>query len=301
MDNFTEQIKIKSGASKEDRLEIAWLIIEEVVRRASLSVAPIWVTNWGSHKHFVVGTGFIIVHKNKFYFVTASHVLDLAFQYKEVKINLFGRVADLHGLYFASCPKSDISVTQLPEHWLSSHCMDFRYAPSTTALSSNYEATEEYVMAGFPASINELDVRWPSNFGGAKMMILGARLHVPLATRTTIPSPISVSFDHKNYKGKTPPALHGLSGGPLYQITRRDINKNGENVGLGVNPVGVLCEWYKRERTVVAVKISVVVTLIEDRSQIWDLAGSSHAGAAKSLELWTSNEMVPPLPIKLTK
>jgi hypothetical protein len=301
VDNFIEPIKIKFGASKDDRLEIAWLIIEEAVHRASLSVAPIWVTNWGSHKYFVVGTGFIIVHEGKFYFVTASHVLDLAFQYKEVRINLFGRTADLHGLYFVSCPISDISVTRLPEHWLSSRRMDFRYAPSTSALSSDYEATEEYVMAGFPASINKLDVRWPSSFSGAKMMILGARLHVPLATRTTIPNPISVCFDHKKYKGKTPPALQGLSGGPLYQITRRDINKNGENVGLGVNPVGVLCEWHKRERTVVAVKISVVVILIEDRFRVWDLAGSSHAGAAKSLELWTPNEMVPPFPIKLPK
>lgn len=300
MVNFIEPIKISPAALNDDRSEIAWSIIEEAVRRASLSVAPIWVTNWDSHKHFVVGTGFIIVHESNFYFVTASHVVDLAFQYKEVRINLCGRTADLHGLYFVSCPISDISVTRLPEHWLSSHRMDFRYALSTKALSSDYEGTEEYVMAGFPASINKVDVRWPSIFNGAKMMMLGARLRGPTTTRTAIPNPISLYFDHKKYKGKTPPAIYGLSGGPLYQITRRDINKNGENIGLGVNLVGMLCEWHKKERTVVAVKISVVVSLIEDRFRIWDIAENSHAGAAKSLEVWTPNEMLALFPNKLS-
>jgi hypothetical protein len=119
-----------------------------------------------------------------------------------------------------------------------------------------------------------------------------------VTTRTTIPNPITVCFDHKKYKGKTPPALQGLSGGPLYQVTKRDINKNGENVRLGINPVGVLCEWHKREKTVVAVKMSVVTTLIEDRFRIWDLAGSCHAGAARSLKLWTPDDMVPPFSMR---
>lgn len=87
----------------------------------------------------------------------------------------------------------------------------------------------------------------------------------------------------------------------MYQITRRDFNKNGENIGLGANPVGALYEWYKRERAALALKKSVVVTLIEDGCRILDLARRNHADAARRLELWTSNETVPALNINLTK
>lgn len=276
---------ILSGEQQE-RLEVVWSIIEESVRRASVSIASIWVTNWGSHKNIVVGTGFVIVHKTKFYFVTARHVLDVAFQYKEIRTQLFGEVADLHGLYFISCPISDISVTSLPDYWLTAHHMRFLYAPSTSDLPSEYEDTEEYVMAGFPASANKVDVRWPPKVVGAKMLVMPARLNDSHEVRSNIPDPIEIYYDHKRREANTAPALQGVSGGPLFRVTKRNI-KSRDMIGLGIKPVGVLCEWHKREKTVIAVKISAVIALIDNRQQVWSLAGRAHAGVSESIQVCT--------------
>lgn len=256
-------------------------IIDKSVRRSSVSISTILVNNSRIPKWEGVGTGFVVVLRGQTYFVTASHVLDCAFQYKQVIAKIFGQVVHLHGLYFASDPDLDISVTLLPVKWLESHGITTIYAPSVEGLPSIYEGTGNYVLAGFPASINRIDLRWPNR--STTMQFIYARLAERSKAPTKIRGALSLHYDHKAYGGRTPSALQGMSGGPLLEVMLRRIGDS--KIGLSLNPRGVLCEWHKRERVVVASSIESVIKTIEDRSILWSLATESHALSAPSLVL----------------
>ncbi len=250
-------------------------IVEQLVHRCAVGVTPILGNNWRIPKWEGVGTGFFLMEKGKAYLVTASHVLDCAFQYKQVVAKIFGEPVYLHGLYFASDPTLDVSVTLLPKNWLNSHGIDEIFAPSAIKLPPSYEGTGQYVILGFPASMNKIDLRWQSD--SPKAAWFTALRTVPNIARTTIPSSLCLSYDPKDFRGggRSPPALQGMSGGPVWEIISRRITDS--TIGLSLYPQGVLCEWHKGHKTIVASTIGSVIKTIHARSNVWKLTKGSHA------------------------
>lgn len=250
-------------------------VVEQLVHRCSVGVTPILVNNWRIPKWESVGTGFVLMDEGNAYLVTASHVLDCAFQHKQVVANIFGKPVHLHGLYFASDPELDVSVTLLPRSWLNSYGVFEMYAPSALKLPPDYEGTGQYVICGFPNSMNRIDHRWSSDSPQAAWIT--ALRATPNITSSSIPSPLCLSYDPKAFRGgaRNPPALHGMSGGPVWEIISRRMPDS--KIGLSLYPKGVLCEWHKRQRTIIASTIDSVAMTIRTRSSVWKLTRDLHA------------------------
>ena len=250
-------------------------IVEQLVHRCAVGVTPILGNNWRIPKWEGVGTGFVLMDKGNAYLVTANHVLDGAVQYKQVVAKIFGEPVHLHGLYFASDPTLDVSVTLLPKNWLNSYGIDEIFAPSAIELHPSYEGTGQYVILWFPASMNKIDCRWPSD--SPKAAWFTALRAAPNIVRTTIPSPLCLTYDPKDFRdgGRNPPALQGMSGGPVWEIISRRITDL--TTGLSLYPQGVLCEWHKGQKTIVASTIGSVTKTIHARSNVLKLTKGSHA------------------------
>jgi len=215
------------------------------------------------------------MHEGNYYLVTASHVLDCAFRYKQVVANICGRPIHLHGLYFASDTEFDVSVSLLPKSWLNSYGIDEIYAPTTIQLTSPYESTGLYVIFGFPASMNKIDPRWSSKAPSpAWFSTLSKASNI---ARTTIPSALHLTYSPKDFRGggRNPPALQGMSGGPVWEILTRRMSDS--TIGLSLYPQGVLCEWHKKEKAIIASTIHSVIRTIRTRSNVWKLTRDLHA------------------------
>jgi len=197
-------------------------IVDESVRRACVGIGLILVNDW-RHKWDGVGTGFLATYGGQVYLITAKHVIDLAFGHKQVAMKVANQLVFLHGIFFASDSESDIAVTLLPTHWLESYHIKFLYMPRLELLSSVYESTGQYVLVGFPASKNKLDVRWQEM--DTMVVSISANLNQGLiGSLSKIPDPLYVNYDHKAY-GRNMPALHGMSGGPLFEVMSRNVGK----------------------------------------------------------------------------
>ncbi|WP_218928990.1 serine protease [Burkholderia sp. LA-2-3-30-S1-D2] len=263
-------------------------IIDASINRALAGVSPIFVNNWNS-KWEGVGTGFVVTFGGQAYFVTANHVIAAAFTQKQVAAKIFGKWVFLHGLYFVDNLKSDISVTFLPPRWLESYGISEIFAPMLEPLPATYTGTSTFMMVGYPASKNKFDLRWPSDMT-TKPIAIEAKLDDRRFAPTNIEPSIHIHYDHKAFPIRLP-ALQGMSGGPLFEVMSREI---GARRGLSLCPRGVLCEWHKRQRVVVAASIDSVAKTIEDRSIVWKLAETSHARGAPTL--LTPPDTQPPNP-----
>lgn len=266
-------------------------ILHESLRRAVLGVTPIIVNtpllvNKERPEWLGVGTGFAVTYQENVYLVTANHVLKQAFKNKAVLAKVFGKTVSLSGLYFADSEDFDLAVTLLPWKWLESYDIGNIYLPRLEPLPPVYEPTGEYHLAGFPASKNKMDLRWTKD-RSTKVFTIEAKLDSRELSLSKIPHPIHLHYDPKAY-GSNLPDLHGMSGGPLYEVMSRQI---GNRRGLSLVPRGVLCEWHKESQVVVACSIESIIKLIEDRSVIWKLAADTHARSGPTI--W-----VPPEPLQ---
>jgi len=183
----------------------------------------------------------------------------------------------LHGLYFIESSDTDLAVTMLPWEYLESHGIRNIYVPQLESLPPIYERTGAYHLMGYPASKNKFDLRYDNM--ASKIMVIEAKLDTRNLNLSEVSTAINIYYDHKAY-GSTLPALQGMSGGPLYEVLSRKI---GDKNGLSLFPRGVLCEWRRVHRIVVAINIDSVVKLIEEKSIIWDLAGKTHACSVPSI------------------
>ncbi len=118
---------------------------------------------------------------------------------------------------------------------------------------------------GYPGTKNRLDARRGKVDRSlySITVLRSARADI----ETEVVNPIFLDYDHKvvlSDRGErlgNQPDLQGMSGGPLFQVTTTT-GSLGE-VRFGVVCVGVLSEWKRAERIIVATPIEAVIDLIE--------------------------------------
>ena len=229
-------------------------------------VVPIFVENPKS-KLAVDGLGsaFLLIDEDALYLVTALHVVQDAKRCVHQVGNFAGKAAHLGGLRFRTSPDHDVAVAHLSNEWLQRAGLErLKALPATK--SGEWQETEVHLLWGYPGTKNRLDQR----FGRVdrQMLSISTEFSPTSSVKTSILEALYIPYDHKNVinsaqkKLGTQPALQGMSGGPLIHVLKRRLSPLEEQFSVRCD--GVLCEWHKGKRIVVASPMAAVTDLIRD-------------------------------------
>jgi hypothetical protein len=251
-----------------------WSALGALVERCSVAITPLLVNDNRIPKWHGIGTGFVFVAGGAPYLVTAKHAMEEVFQHKQFMVKLLGKPLLLSGLYFVSDEESDISISLLPFDWLTSQGIEKIYAPSCIRPPSTYERAGAYVVIGFPASKNSIDTRWCVE-KTTTCFWLALDSNEDKTPRDGFRRPLALGYEHRIRGESEPPSLKGMSGCPVLEVFHRRIDDS--QTAISLYPRGVLCEWHKREKVIVAERIESVEDLIREKQVFWQLASDSHA------------------------
>lgn len=229
-------------------------------------VVPIFVENPKSELAVdALGSAFLLIDQDVLYLVTALHVMQDAKSCVHQVGNFAGKAAHLGGLRFRTSPDHDVAVAHLSNEWLQRAGLErLKALPATK--SGEWHETEVHLLWGYPGTKNRLDQRF--GLVDRQMLSISTEFSPTSSVKTGIMDALCISYDHKNVidsageKLGPQPALQGMSGGPLIHVLKRRVSPLEEQFSLRCD--GVLCEWHKRDRIVVASQMAAVTKLIRD-------------------------------------
>lgn len=229
-------------------------------------VVPIYVENPKSELAIDgLGSAFLHIDQDALYLVTALHVVQDANQYSH-QIGVFaGKAVHLGGLDFRTSAAHDVAVAHLSDEWLQKKELN-RLKTLPAASTNQWQETGLRLLWGYPGTMNRLDVRFGRT--DRKMLAITTDLSPTRPVKTKIKDAIQISYDHKNVinsdlkKLGAQPALQGMSGGPLIHVMVSPVPSSSMRFSLRCD--GVLCEWHKSSRVVVASPLDAVKKLICD-------------------------------------
>ena len=229
----------------------------------------------GSTKGVIFGTGFFVSWNSSFVLVTAAHVIETARNYSVVILNVNGYGVPLSNRKFRIFEDSDIAISMFDVNELQQAGVGkIKVIPIATDRSGQV-AMSRYVGMGFPATQNQLNTAYKkldrtslifSLFPAAK----GQR------SKTLVPNPLLLEYEPLRMKpgvnrpkNSTPPDIHGVSGGPVFQLfafERPDHSVVGDtdhSIQIGLELAGILVEWRTEEKHLIAAKTSDLIELLE--------------------------------------
>ena len=208
----------------------------------------------------VFGSGFLVTYEDRRYLVTAKHVVDEIQRAGLVGINVAGKGAVADNLIFKVSKRHDLAIAQITNYWIRNNKLS-KVVCIPLVREESWSRTEVFLLAGYPASRNRLQPAYDKT--DLRYFCISALPHSKEISSSIVDS-ISFGYDEKkivnsaliNPGGKPP--LHGMSGGPALRVI---VNPKSRRISVEV--AGVLCEWKKGERAIVAAPVSAIFELIE--------------------------------------
>jgi len=191
--------------------------------------------------------------------ITAWHVVEQALQHKLQVVNFAGKGVALGGLEVVKSREQDVAAILLPEQWLQENDLHKFKGVELGKPGDEWLRTGVYVAIGYPASKNNLNKEYGKVDRYCHSISMPPSSKMP---KTTIPNPLVLEYDHtevidSNVQKMGPQvSLHGMSGGPCMEVVNRRMEDGSLRYSMA--PVGVLTEWHKKERLVVASRLAEV-------------------------------------------
>ncbi len=210
---------------------------------------------------YSIGSGFIVSYLSNKYLVTALHVIDKlkAYTAKCISINNTNVVFNMEGL---SDIDNDIVVFKLTDKWFADNNIDNTFIFNMDDIDFSGERLL-YFLLGYPSSKNKIYGIAPNSTRDRIVLSITAfKYEDDICKITNIKSPIPFLYDHdkildsKLQQYTNPPDLHGMSGGPAIELIHT------QDEGLQVRLIGIITEWYKNERIVIATESIKIIDLI---------------------------------------
>lgn len=231
-------------------------IVDEIVDKWVSIVIPIFVESKKkpitAKAADVLGSAYLCSNGETFFLVTALHVVKDANEFQVQVTNINGTAIDIGGLKFQAHDKHDIAVTELKPEWFDKKEVEKVKAAPVGRDLSKWERTGIFIAMGYPATKNELDVRYGKVDRYCHSISLGLLKNCKI--KTEVEDAIFLSYDHKNIihssgkKQSSQPDLYGMSGGPCLELLSR---YEDFETKFSLEPVGVLVEWHKKSRVIV--------------------------------------------------
>jgi hypothetical protein len=245
--------------------------IEDFARRWSRTVVPFFAqTNEFNPVVQGFGSGFLLRAKNEHWLVTALHVVRDAARHGQFVIVVDGKGIVLSKVPFVFDEINDLAVAPmdqlLREHeFVSVAAIDISPPPDQ---SSPLGFT---VLLGYPASKNQFHLR----FGAVDRYLLSLTVEraVPDASvETTLADPVLFGYhssgllDSQFKRTGQAPGLHGMSGGPALEL--RATRVSVEEYRFSSRLSGVLVEWHRTRRIVVAASVECLRALLNKAAAV---------------------------------
>ena len=227
--------------------------IDKAIEKWSDIVVPIFVSSEKSDQAANgLGSAFLCEEGNCKFLVTALHVVTEANKSKLQVANINGKGVDIGGLPFRVMKNHDVAVVELSDEWFQSkEIKSVKTAPLGRDLSA-WTKTGLYFAIGYPGTKNRLDMRYGKIDRYCQSISVTAL--DAYSFKTPIQDAMCFSYDHKKVFDSTgkllgpQPDLNGMSGGPCLEL----LSSMSLPKKHSFHPVGVLTEWHKKERVIVA-------------------------------------------------
>lgn len=241
--------------------------IDEIARRWGRVVVPFF-TNHPKRKAAArgFGSGFIASYRGVPFLVTAKHVIEQALEEDCCVINVDGRGIILENLPFHIDRGNDLAFTPMDRI--------FNEAGLATVQTIDLERGDDgseawgyHLLLGYPGTKNKLEREW----GKVNRQLLSLTLepaHTEKEVNSDIEDPILFDFHPKQQvdsffnRVQQPPDLHGMSGGPTFEL-RMIIPFKGQ-LNFHMRLSGVLVEQHPRQGVIVAATAKSLVRAIEN-------------------------------------
>jgi hypothetical protein len=243
-------------------------VLDNLMKQWERVLVPIYLRSKQSNERVEgVGTGFILHYENRYFLVTALHVITrIGESGRDAYMNLNGHAAAMEKLLFRKSETGDVAVAELYSGWLQEKkirslvSVDVPIKKPGTALSM-------YFAIGFPANKNVLDRRYDK----LKVEMFGMSMNqLAFPVETSISNAIFLEHDHEegynvdNELIRGHVHLQGMSGSPCF-LVRQTSPQNEEEVLVHYVPqiIGVLVEWHKEQKTLVVAPIDIAIKLAD--------------------------------------
>jgi len=238
--------------------------IDQIVRRWGRVVVPFFRPGKSKTAAHVFGSGFLAYALGRHWLVTALHVIEDVLSLDACVINVAGHGIVLERVPFFPDRENDLAFAPI-DRLLSTH--DIKAIP---VIDLEREESEASPLGYHPATKNELDPRWGKI--DRQLLSLTAEL-APTGTLvpTEIRNPVLFAYEPKvqvdsllNRIGP-PPALQGMSGGPTLELRATRLSE--EEFRFHPRLSGVLVEWRRKERIIVATSATRLREALSERAR----------------------------------
>ena len=160
---------------------------------------------------------------------------------------------------FRKSEEFDIAFCDLSEQWLQKNEISKIKSAQAQRELEGWERTGIYLAVGYPSTKNVLSFKYRNL--NRKCLSISLSKAKDLKVSTSIKEPLIFLYDQKQVFDSTgtklgpQPKLQGMSGGPCFELLRR----NGEDLTFSLDAVGVLVEWHKTKRAIVASPITAIL------------------------------------------
>jgi hypothetical protein len=237
--------------------------VDELVQRWGDVVVPIFVNDARSDQVADgIGSGFLTIQGSRLFLVTAAHVIAAVQKARVAVANIQGKAVFLNGMKFSFISDYDIAAVELTEPWMLRHGCERLKAIPAPGSEQSWRRTGAFVLAGYPASKNRLDLRYGKTNRSMRAITVEAAANV---ASTKIADGRAYVYDHENVidselRALGPQAgLHGMSGGPCMELIATSTEDARYRFGFACT--GVLCEWHKDRRLVVTTPPEAIVAV----------------------------------------
>jgi hypothetical protein len=238
-------------------------------------VRPLPTGPKGTTKGEVFGTGFLVKWRHDYALVTAAHVVTAAKKSSIVVLDVNGFAVQLAYRKFVIFGEADLAVSLFTDQDLGELGVQKIKAIPLFKDRAGQQPQARSVGMGYPSTQNQLNTAH-GKIDKTSLIFSVLPAEPDARTTTTISKPLLFTYEpsqmlpgRNRAPNSTAPDLHGISGGPIFQlyvtefIERADLDPAIRRHHVGLELEGVLVEWRKSEKLLVAVSKGELVQLLD--------------------------------------
>lgn len=212
------------------------------------------------------GSGFLATYNGRRYLVTALHVVEDVAHYGTCVIRINGKAIFLEKVKFSINKDNDLAFALIDDLLNRNNINDAVFIDLDFSADTDTVKIDHHLLLGYPETKNRIDPKWNKT----AILLLSITAN-PANPALKIKTPIlkRILFEYNTKKlinsdltiANQPPKLQGMSGGPSLEMRVARFAKDKLEVSILVS--GVLVEWHKNEKIVVAASVDSLRTAMD--------------------------------------
>lgn len=217
----------------------------------------------------VIGTGFFALYDERYYLVTARHVVDIVME-RPTSILIGLKVLILQDVLFQTAPEYDLAVMEVTQEFFARNNVD---ESDVQAIMLSYAEPKlelgSWIVVGYVANNkNNLIPSRPNGSPPQFTSVTFTELRNRPESESKIKSGVAFTVNPKDFTNQAGnkvrlDKLNGCSGGPILRLTVDEVEGKPSRT---FRCFGMLVEWHKTSNEIVVVRVEDIKKLIRQLS-----------------------------------